>query len=245
MVKIAVLLIILAFIYNSLDTLNSAFLENLPVGHLAFTVVAILIIHHLYKMLRWNYNWLTLTGRWEKTLVHICLYLIIFSVAFSVKLPELNPSPETRQGVYGVDYGAGTKNDVYDPVTKTWTSGGQVVNKDKDIITRAGEFVTHLIKSLSSPYSEVIGTWEYSLGELSATFTFNRDGTGEASAPTFFGITIQYAFEYRVEDDKIILFNVLPCFDAGCSKEEVIKFRRRGNTLILYSKNGDLPFRKV
>ncbi len=244
MVKIAVLLVILALIYNSLDTLNSAFLENLPVGYLSFTVVAILIIHHLYKMLRWNYNWLRLTGRWEKTLIHVCLYLIIFSVVFSVKLPTLK-SPEPSKGTYDMDYGVGTKNDVSDPVTKTRTSGGQAVNEEKDIFTRISEFVTHLTKSLSSPNSEVIGTWEYSIGELSATLTFNRDGTGEEFAPTFFGIGIKRAFEYRVENDKIILFNVSPCFDADCSKEEVIKFRRSGNTLIVYFKNGDLPFRRV
>lgn len=268
--QIGLLFLLFSFIYQNIAKINTAFLQSVPVGLLSLAIISMLIIRHLYKEIKWNYHWIKKTKHWEKTLIHICLYLIAFSIVFSIPLANIsyaittkisnNTDNQSNQGIYGVDYGAGTDNDVYNPETKTWGSGGSKIEKSSTssskvstsssnifdkIKSKIEDIVNKVSAGVSSPYSEVVGTWEYTLPLLEASmgFTFNSDGTGEAYNP----MIGRFVFDYRIEGQYIILSNPKPCVlsKSKCEGEDKVKFQRKGNYLILDIGGDEIPFKKV
>lgn len=91
-IRFGLMLMVFSIISQNILWLNSKFLSQLPVGYILLICFGIFIIRHVCRTLKWYSVWLKYgtKQKLEKLLIHICLYLIVISVALSV--PNLNLS---------------------------------------------------------------------------------------------------------------------------------------------------------
>jgi len=85
-IRFSLILLTLSFSYHNLAWLNSLFLPQLPVGYILFGVSGIFVLRHIYRTLRWYSIWLNgkRYQKYEKLIMHVCLYLVVISVVLSV-----------------------------------------------------------------------------------------------------------------------------------------------------------------
>ena len=85
-IRFSLVLLTLSFSYRNLAWLNSLFLPQLPVGYILFSISGIFTLRHIYRTLRWYRTWLNgkRYQKYEKLIMHICLYLVVISVVLSV-----------------------------------------------------------------------------------------------------------------------------------------------------------------
>lgn len=78
-----VLLLVFILFYQNVDKINNTFIPSIPVGLISLVIIGILLAHHIYKVFKWYLIWVTSTKRFEKVIIHFCLYLIVISIVFS------------------------------------------------------------------------------------------------------------------------------------------------------------------
>ena len=89
-IRFGLMLVIFSIVYKNVVWLNSKSLSQLPVGYILLICFGIFIIRHVYRILKWYSVWLKYgtNQKFENVIMHLCLYLIVVSVALSI--PNLN-----------------------------------------------------------------------------------------------------------------------------------------------------------
>ncbi|MCE5227081.1 MAG: hypothetical protein LLG05_14645 [Porphyromonadaceae bacterium] len=89
-IRFGLMLMVFSIVYQNVTWLNSIFLSQIPVGYILLICFGIFIIRHVYRVLKWYSVWLKYGKRQklENFIVHVCIYLIVVSIALSV--PNLN-----------------------------------------------------------------------------------------------------------------------------------------------------------
>ncbi|RPJ79472.1 MAG: transglutaminase domain-containing protein [Alphaproteobacteria bacterium] len=92
MSRISITLLVFSFVAQNLASLNKLSLVQLPVGSLLLLILLVIILHDIYRILRWYFIWLKSRkkiGSIVNVIIHLCLYLAVFFVALSVPVPTL------------------------------------------------------------------------------------------------------------------------------------------------------------
>jgi len=102
-IRFSLILLTLSFSYHNIAWLNSLFLPQLPVGYILFGFAGIFTLRHVYRTFRWYRTWLNgkRYQKYEKLIMHICLYLIVISVVLSI--PTTIPASQNSREINTID----------------------------------------------------------------------------------------------------------------------------------------------
>ena len=86
MFSLSLMLLSFSFVYQNQILLNKLFLPQIPVGYLLLFGFGILISYHIYRTLKWYHECIKAKRYRINLVVHICLYLTVFSIALSIPM---------------------------------------------------------------------------------------------------------------------------------------------------------------
>lgn len=86
MFSLSLMLLSFSFVYQNQILLNKLFLPQIPVGYLLLFGFGILISYHIYRTLKWYHECIKAKRYRINLIVHICLYLTVFSIALSIPM---------------------------------------------------------------------------------------------------------------------------------------------------------------
>lgn len=99
-VRFGLLLLLFSFVFQNLALINAKFLSQFPVGDLLLLAIGIFLLRHVYRVLKWYKVWFKYGRKtiWN-VIVHLCIYLIVFSVVLSFPLDLKQVSPHSDKAI--------------------------------------------------------------------------------------------------------------------------------------------------
>jgi len=99
-VRFGLLLLLFSFVFQNLALINAKFLSQFPLGDLLLLAIGVFLLRHVYRVLKWYKVWFKYGRKtiWN-VIVHLCIYLIVFSVVLSFPLDLKQVSPHSDKAI--------------------------------------------------------------------------------------------------------------------------------------------------
>jgi len=88
-VKFGIILLILKYLFESVELINNLFTKSIPVGWIIILIVLVILIKQILWLLKWSEIWYKQRYKREWLIIHWGIYLIVVLIVFSLSILNL------------------------------------------------------------------------------------------------------------------------------------------------------------